>query len=57
MKICNYNELDESFYSKIEFESISSVNEIIAAVRKDGDDAIKKYRVMADTGDIIEHTA
>ncbi len=52
MKICNYNELDESFYSKIEFESISSVNEIIAAVRKDGDNAIKKYAKKFGDGDL-----
>lgn len=43
MKISNYNEIDESFFSKIEFENISSVSEIISDVRKNGDDAIRKY--------------
>ena len=52
MKICNYNELDESFFSKIEFESISSVNEIIADVRKNGDDAIRKYAKKFGDGDL-----
>ena len=36
MQICNYKDIDEGFFSKIEFESISSVQEIISAVRKDG---------------------
>lgn len=52
MKICNYKELDESFFSKIEFESISSVNEIINAVKKDGDVAIKKYAKKFGDGDL-----
>ncbi len=52
MKICNYNKLDESFFSKIEFENISSVNEIINDVRKNGDKAIRKYTKNFGDGDI-----
>lgn len=52
MKICNYNELDETFFSKIELESISAVSEIINAIRKDGDSAIKKYTKKFDGTDI-----
>jgi len=52
MKICNYNEIDESFFSKIEFESISSVSEIINAVRLEGDSAIKRYAKQFGDGDI-----
>ena len=43
MQISTYDELDKNFFSKIEFESISSVNDIINAVRKDGDNAVRKY--------------
>ncbi len=52
MKICNYKDLDKSFFQKIEFESISSVNEIIADVRKNGDKAVKKYVKTFDGEDI-----
>ena len=52
MQISNYNELDEKFFSKIEFESISSVNEIINAVRKDGDTAVKKYAKKFGDGEL-----
>ncbi len=43
MKIYNYCNIDESFFSKIEFESISSVNEIICDVRQNGDNAVREY--------------
>lgn len=52
MKICNYNEIDESFFSKIEFESISSVNEIINSVRQNGDSAVKEYAQKFGDGEI-----
>ena len=52
MKICNYKNADENFFSKIEFESISSVNEIINDVRKNGDKAVKKYAKKFGDGDI-----
>ena len=52
MKICNYKDIDASFFQKIEFESISSVNEIIADIRKNGDKAIKKYAKKFDGEDI-----
>ena len=43
MKIYNYNEINSDFFAKIEFESISSVNEIISDVRKNGDSAVREY--------------
>ena len=52
MKIYNYKELDKTFFSKIEFESISSVNDIIENVRKNGDKAIKEYSQKFGDGDI-----
>ena len=52
MKICNYKDIDASFFQKIEFESISSVNEIISDIRKNGDKAIKKYAKKFDGEDI-----
>lgn len=52
MKIYNNNEIDESFFSKIEFENISSVNEIINAVRKKGDKAVLEYSKKFGDGDI-----
>lgn len=52
MKICNYCDVDESFFSKIEFENISSVNEIINDIRKHGDDAVKKYAKKFGDGEL-----
>ena len=52
MKICNYKELDESFFSKIEFESICSVNEIICDVRKNGDNAVREYAQKFGDGNL-----
>ena len=44
MEIVNFKELDEKeFLKKIEFETISSVNQIINDVKLNGDNAIKKY--------------
>ena len=52
MKICSYKELDENFFSKIEFESISSVNEIICDVRKNGDNAVREYAKKFGDGNL-----
>ena len=52
MKICDYKQLDESFFSKIEFESILSVNDIIENVRKNGDKAVREYAKKFGDGDI-----
>ncbi len=43
MKIYNYNDIPEEFFSNIEFETIESVNEIIEDVKKSGDGALIKY--------------
>lgn len=52
MKIYCYNELDKNFFDKIEFESISSVNEIIADVKNRGDDAVREYAQKFGDGNI-----
>ena len=52
MKICDYKELDENFFSKIEFESIESVNEIISAVRNNGDSAVREYAQKFGDGEL-----
>lgn len=44
----------EDFYNKIEFESISSVEEIVKDVRANGDDAVKKYVKNFDNQDLAE---
>lgn len=52
MNIYKYENLDESFFSKIEFESISSVNDIISDVRKNGDSAVREYAKKFGDGEI-----
>lgn len=52
MKIYDYNEIPSDFFSKIEFESISSVNEIIAEVCRNGDEAVRNYAKKFGDGDI-----
>lgn len=43
MKILNYDEIDDKFFNNIEFETITSVDEIIEDVKRSGDGAIIKY--------------
>lgn len=52
MKIINYENIEEDFFEKIEFESISSVEEIAKDVRKNGDEAVKKYIKQFDNEDL-----
>ncbi len=52
MKIFNYQNIDKSFFEKIEFENIQSVKEIIDDVRKNGDKAIREYTKKFGDGDI-----
>lgn len=52
MKIFNYKNLDESFFAKIEFESIASVSEIISQVRLNGDKAVREYAKKFGDGNI-----
>ena len=52
MKITNYKDLDKEFFSKIEFENISSVTEIISSVRENGDCAIREYTANFGDGNI-----
>jgi histidinol dehydrogenase len=52
MKIVNLNDLKEDFFEKIEFENITSVSEIIADVRENGDSALIKYSKQFGDGDL-----
>jgi len=52
MKIYNYKEIDNSFFEKIEFASISSVSEIISNVREKGDIAVREYAKKFGDGNI-----
>ncbi len=54
MKIYTYKEIDENFFSKIEFENIDSVAQIIKDVRENGDSAVRKYSKVFGDGDIEE---
>lgn len=52
MKIYNYENIDNSFFAKIEFENIPSVSEIISRVRIEGDIAVKEFAKKFGDGDI-----
>lgn len=52
MKIINYKDIDKDFFSKIEFENIESVNEIISKVKTFGDNAVREYTKKFGDGDI-----
>ncbi len=54
MKIYNYNEIGEDFFSKIEFENIESVSQIIKDVRKNGDSAVREYSKKFGDGEIAD---
>lgn len=43
MEIINYENIPNNFFDKIEFESISSVEQIAKEVKNQGDDAVRKY--------------
>jgi len=48
MKIVDYKNIPDEFFSKIEFESLESVAKIIEEVKTDGDKAVKKYSQQFD---------
>ena len=52
MQIIDYKNLGESFFSKIEFENIESVVQIINDVRKNGDSAVIEYSKKFGDGNI-----
>lgn len=52
MKIVYYKNLPKDFYSKIEFESLDSVEKIIADVKCNGDEAIRQYSEKFGDGKI-----
>lgn len=54
MQIVNYKNLNSEFFNKIEFETISSVEEIVNDVRQNGDEAVKKYSKQFDGLDLNE---
>lgn len=52
MQIINYENIGNNFFEKIEFEAISSVEEIAKEVKNQGDDAIRKYTKQFDGEDL-----
>lgn len=52
MQIINYENIKNSFFEKIEFEAISSVEEIAKEVKNQGDEAIRKYTKQFDGEDL-----
>jgi histidinol dehydrogenase len=52
MQIIKYEKLNSEFFSKIEFEAISTVEEIAKDVRQNGDSAIRKYTQQFDGEDL-----
>lgn len=52
MQIINYKNIPDNFFDKIEFESISSVEQIAKEVKSQGDMAIKKYTKQFDNEDL-----
>lgn len=52
MKICNYREIDSSFFNNISFSTIGSVNDIIDDVKINGDKAVLKYSEQFGDGKI-----
>lgn len=52
MQIINYQNINNTFYEKIEFESISSVVDIANDVKNNGDEAVRKYSKQFDNQDL-----
>lgn len=52
MQIIDYKNIPDTFFEKIEFESISSVDEIAKDIRFNGDDAVRKYSKEFDNQDL-----
>lgn len=52
MQIINYKNIPDKFYERIDFESISSVNEIINDVKLRGDEAVREYAKKFGDGDL-----
>ncbi len=52
MQIINYENIKDNFFEKIEFEAISSVEEIAREVKNFGDDAVRKYINQFDNEDL-----
>lgn len=52
MQIINYENIKQDFFEKIEFEAISSVEEIAKDVKFNGDDAVRKHVKQFDSEDL-----
>lgn len=52
MQIINFENIEDNFFEKIEFESISSVEEIAKDVKILGDEAVRKYSKQFDGEDL-----
>lgn len=52
MQIIDYKNLNKDFFEKIEFEAVSSVEEIVKDVKQNGDEAVRKYVRQFDGEDL-----
>ena len=52
MQIVNYENIENNFFEKIEFESISSVEQIAKEIREQGDVAVSKYIKQFDNEEL-----
>ncbi len=51
MKIINYKDIDESFFQRIDFETLEAVNKIISKVRLEKDNALIELSKQFNDGD------
>lgn len=52
MKIINFENIEDTFFEKIEFEAISSVEEIAKQVKNQGDEAVRNFTKQFDGQDL-----
>lgn len=52
MQIIDYKNIPDNFFEKIEFETISSVEQIANEVKTQGDDAVRKYSKQFDNEEL-----
>lgn len=54
MQIIHYNNLNDDFFKKLDFDNEVSISQIISDIRKNGDTALREYSKKFGDGDISE---
>jgi len=54
MQIINYENIENNFFEKIAFESISSVEQIAREIKEEGDVAVRKYIKQFDNEELAD---